>query len=174
MSDGRHDHERYRASAERGLRRYARGHRAVMLEPRVEPGTHERARALRDGLGVTVQRTCARSRSDRVLRLGILLIAAAALVTGTLAGLARVGLHVMSVNPVMHGPLMVCGFIGTVIGLERAIALRNLSAFVAPLTSAAATVAMIASLPGAVVFMVLASALLVVLSTATYLRQRAP
>jgi hypothetical protein len=37
---------------------------------------------------------------------------------------------------VSHAALMICGFLGTVVGMERAIAARRLHAFVAPLASA--------------------------------------
>jgi hypothetical protein len=57
------------------------------------------------------------------------------LVGGLWSGLLRLGwagplLHQRV--PVAHGPLMVCGFLGTVISLERAVALDRTWAFLAP------------------------------------------
>lgn len=43
-----------------------------------------------------------------------------------------------------HAALMICGFLGTMIGLERAVATRRRVAFAAPLASAAAALATIA------------------------------
>ena len=43
-----------------------------------------------------------------------------------------------------HGPLMVGGFLGTVIGLERAVALGRGWAYVAPLATALGAVALVA------------------------------
>lgn len=43
-----------------------------------------------------------------------------------------------------HGFLMICGFMGTVIALERAVAVKGRLVFVAPLASALAGVAMLA------------------------------
>ena len=59
----------------------------------------------------------------------------AALIGGFLAGLARLGLGLP--EPLMpwaaiHGPLMVCGFLGALISLERAVALERAWGFGAP------------------------------------------
>ena len=54
--------------------------------------------------------------------------AVALLAIGTFAGLSRIGWHIEFVTPEMifqHGPLMVTGFLGTLITLERAVALRQ-------------------------------------------------
>lgn len=45
---------------------------------------------------------------------------------GTWLGLVRLGWNLRLPSPdslILHGPLMVCGFLGTLIGLERAVAL---------------------------------------------------
>lgn len=56
-------------------------------------------------------------------RIALLLIALSALLMGLWAGLARAGWALPQAElAVAHGPLMVCGFLGTLIGLERAIA----------------------------------------------------
>ena len=61
-----------------------------------------------------------------------------ALLVGMWAGLVRlgwVGLATPLVGPLAHGPLMVSGFLGTLIALERAVALRTGWGFLAPLLS---------------------------------------
>jgi len=46
-----------------------------------------------------------------------------------------------------HGPLMVCGFLGTLIGVERAVALGALWPYAAPLLTAVGTLALLTGLP---------------------------
>lgn len=80
---------------------------------------------------------------------GLLFVAAIALLTGLYAGLVRLGFlsevnH--SVSPLAHGPLMINGFLGTLIGLERAAALDKKWAFVGPLFIAISTVFLLAGL----------------------------
>jgi hypothetical protein len=70
------------------------------------------------------------------------------LFAGMAAGLVRLGwpLPAASLAPV-HGPLMVSGFFGTVISLERAVALRERWAYGAPLFSALGALAAIVAAP---------------------------
>lgn len=59
-------------------------------------------------------------------RILLLLIIAASLLGGLGSGLVRLGWRVDAVNNnwiLVHGPLMICGFLGTLICLERAVAL---------------------------------------------------
>ena len=59
-------------------------------------------------------------------RIVLLLAVAAALLGGLGSGLARLGWPMESVSQgwiLVHGPLMISGFLGTLIGLERAVAL---------------------------------------------------
>ncbi len=83
-------------------------------------------------------------------RVPLLLLAVAALAIGVLAGLARFGVSVPSVAAAQagtHGALMIGAFLGTVIGLERAVALgasRRRWPFLAPLASGLAGVAIMA------------------------------
>jgi hypothetical protein len=68
------------------------------------------------------------------------------LVSGVFGGLARYGVAPSSFNGdawlsqalLWHAGLMICGFLGTVIGIERAVALKLRAAFVAPLLSGTA------------------------------------
>lgn len=69
-------------------------------------------------------------------RVPLLVLAFLSLFLGAAAGLARLGWPLA--DPVqglssMHGPLMVSGFFGTVISLERAVALSRRWAYLAPL-----------------------------------------
>lgn len=75
----------------------------------------------------------------------LLVPAVASLALGTWGGLGRIGWSLPAGNVdlvVLHGPLMVLGFLGTVIGLERAVALGASWGFVSP----ACTVAGVAML----------------------------
>ena len=69
-------------------------------------------------------------------RLALLALALAALVAGVAGGLARLGIPLpVPVAISGHGALMISGFLGTVIGLERAVALSSPLAYCAPLAS---------------------------------------
>lgn len=65
-------------------------------------------------------------------RVAPLAFAIIALLVGLWTSLARMGMSVDGPPPINHGPLMVGGFIGTVIALERAVALNRPWAFIAP------------------------------------------
>ncbi|PJF48500.1 MAG: hypothetical protein CUN48_03300 [Candidatus Thermofonsia Clade 3 bacterium] len=106
------------------------------------------------------------------LRLARIVIAALAVVAAMVAawgGLVRIGwpLPVFSISlGAAHGPLMVCGALMTVIGLERAVALQHRCGewpFIAPLLSAIGVAGVIGGLPdvlGAPVFSVSSGVLL--------------
>ena len=68
-------------------------------------------------------------------RIPIVFLAIVALISAVLAGLARLGIEVPTLFlniTAFHSVLMIYGFFGTVIGLERAIASRRLWSFFAP------------------------------------------
>lgn len=91
------------------------------------------------------------------VRVALLLLAVAALATGVAGGLARMGAPVaLAQATAFHGALMVSGFLGTVIGLERAVALGLPAAFAAPLAAGLGTVALLLGheLVGAALWMV--------------------
>lgn len=84
---------------------------------------------------------------------GIMLLAGMAGLFGALwAGLWRLGwnLPVPETLPANHGPLMISGFLGTVISLERAVALRKIWPFAAPVFAALASVLMLTGTGGPV------------------------
>jgi hypothetical protein len=69
---------------------------------------------------------------------------------GAWLGLVRLGWNLRLPSPdslILHGPLMVCGFLGTVICLERAVALGKLWGYAAPSLAAAGGLALVAGGP---------------------------
>lgn len=68
-------------------------------------------------------------------RLPLLIIAFISLIFGVLAGLSKMGWHTAVFRadlPSIHGPLMVAGFLGTLISLERAVAMDRVWAYSVP------------------------------------------
>ena len=71
-----------------------------------------------------------------VYRLPLLILAFLALFAGVGAGLARLGWAVPEIAATaaaFHGPLLICGFFGVVISLERAVAIGRRWAYLGPL-----------------------------------------
>ncbi len=110
-------------------------------------------------------------------RLPLLILGFASLASGVLAGLARFGWGAPLPSAqlvLLHGPLMVCGFLGTVIGLERAVALGRRWAYAAPLLTGLGGIAILFGFPvslGASA-MALGSAVLLIGTILITLRQR--
>lgn len=111
-------------------------------------------------------------RRTRTLRTALVVLAGVSLLAGLNAGLLRLGLWA----PVpsdrladLHGPAMTLGFMGSLIALERAQALRAPVAYLAPALLGAGSAALIAGAPpllgglllldGAVAFFIVAVAL---------------
>ena len=112
-----------------------------------------------------------------IIRLLLLILGFVSLVSGVLAGLARLGWGVPLTSAqlvLLHGPLMVSGFLGTVIGLERAVALGYRWAYAGPLLTGLGGAALLLGFPSAVgaSAMVLGSAVLFAGTTLIMLRQR--
>ncbi len=63
------------------------------------------------------------------------MLAALNLLAGISGGLARLGLPMPTAPLALHGSIMVCAFFGTVIALERAVALQRLPGLLAPLAA---------------------------------------
>lgn len=75
-------------------------------------------------------------------RLPLLILGFIALFTGVGAGLARLGWTMpdsVASSAGIHGALMVCGFFGVVIALERAVAIARLWAYLGPLLAGLGT-----------------------------------
>jgi hypothetical protein len=110
-------------------------------------------------------------------RVPLLVLGFAGLVAGTGAGLARLGWSVPAAVAAMaslHGPLMVCGFFGVVISLERAVAIGRYWAYLGPLFGAAGCIAAIAGASTiAAWFFVVGSLVLLAASIDIFRRQAA-
>ena len=110
-------------------------------------------------------------------RLPLLMLGFAALFVGAGAGLARLGWPVPAVSVAaapLHGPLMICGFFGTVIALERAVAIGRGWAYLGPLLAGLGGVAAIAGQAAfAAAGFVAGSAVLLAASLDVWRRQRA-
>jgi hypothetical protein len=81
-------------------------------------------------------------RGPAYARVPLLVLGVAALALGILTGLVRLGFALPAAHAAaQHGPLMVVGFLGTVIGLERAVALGARWAYSAAVAAAVAALA---------------------------------
>jgi hypothetical protein len=79
-------------------------------------------------------------------------LAMVALLGGLWGGLSRLGWNWTGIYPDLapaHGPLMVSGFIGTLIAVERAVAAKRWWAYAAPVSTGLGALAVVAGLPGA-------------------------
>src|SRR5450830_1668592 len=95
-------------------------------------------------------REAAPSEKWRRLRLIPLAAGAGALLVGLWVGLARLGLALPGGMPALaefHSALMISGFLGTVISLERAVAIGRWWTYTAPVLSAVGAVALITGAP---------------------------
>ena len=85
-----------------------------------------------------------------IFRFLLLGLGAASLLTGLWAGAARMGLDLPALNPELqsnHGPLMVVGFLGTLIALERAVALERLWPYGAALLAGGSVLMILSGFP---------------------------
>jgi hypothetical protein len=100
-------------------------------------------------------------------------LAMLALLSALAGGVVRLGwsLPVASSLAVFHGPLMVAGFLGTVIGLERAVALGRWWVYGAPIASGLGVAALIGNMPAGAWLMAFASATTVVAGAEVVRRQ---
>jgi hypothetical protein len=74
----------------------------------------------------------------------------------------------------LHGPLIVCGLLGTVIGLERAVALGKPWTFIGPLLTLAGGFAMLAGLPSSLAPLLMAGGSLGLLAVFAAVLRRQP
>jgi hypothetical protein len=117
-------------------------------------------------------------RGDRrrlhVARLPLMAVGIVTLVTAVYGGLIRLGLPLPQVTATLvafHGPLLVAGFLGTVIGMERAVALGRRWAYGGPLATGLGAVGLIVGVAGAPIALVVGSAWLVAVFVAVLRRQ---
>lgn len=110
----------------------------------------------------------------------LVVLAIVCLVTGVWGGLARLYWSLVpatsfNVNWVsFHGPLMVSGFLGTLIGVERAAAVRRWWAYPGPVATAAGGLALVFGYPGkpGPALFVLGSGLLLGITVRLFVRHR--
>ncbi len=92
------------------------------------------------------------TRNSRALGVGfpLLVLAGLSLLAALWGGLVRLGWNLPLPTqglPASHGPLMVVGFVATLVGLERAIALKRRWSYLAPVFTGASGLALLAGLP---------------------------
>jgi hypothetical protein len=88
-----------------------------------------------------------RRRGVGPLRLVLLACGLIAFLLGLWTGMARLGVGLTGAAPLFvefHGVLMICGFFGTLISVERAVALNRPLAYTIPIFAAAGTLALLA------------------------------
>lgn len=87
---------------------------------------------------------------DRInLRLPLLALAILAALAAMWGGLVRVGWQfppVLNILPAVHGPLMITGFLGTLISMERAVALQKPWAYAAPVLNTLGVLMLVANI----------------------------
>jgi len=90
-------------------------------------------------------------RPQTILRPLLLAAAGFTLLTAMWAGLLRLGWNwppLQPTLPMLHGPLMISGFLGTLICLERAVGLGQRWAYSAPILAGGGALALIVGVPG--------------------------
>lgn len=108
-------------------------------------------------------------------RFSLLLLGAISLIIGIFSGLMRLGWPVSFITSAMvanHGALMVGGFLGTVISLERAVALGQKWAYMAPLTAIVSALLLITTHAVFVSAMLMTSASMILSATTLALMRR--
>ncbi len=119
----------------------------------------------------------ARAGIPPLARVPLLVLGFAGLVAGIGAGLARLGWMMpdfAATAATLHGPLMICGFFGVVISLERAVAIGRRWAYLGPLLAGIGGIALIEGSTAAGGWLLVAgSVVLLVASVDIFRRQRA-
>lgn len=108
-------------------------------------------------------------------RLPVLLLGMLSLFGGVLAGLARLAWDVPAVAAAAaggHGALMISAFFGTVISLERAVALGRRWAYLAPAAAGAGGVALLAGAPLALAQLLAVAAAIVMVAASVQVLRR--
>jgi hypothetical protein len=131
-------------------------------------------------MGAALGRGAAQSRPGRRpawWRVPFLLLGFVALFAGAGAGLVRLGYAMPNLIvgvAAWHGPLMICGFFGVVIALERAVAIGRAWAYAAPLLAGLGSAAVLLGAAGPARWLYLAGSIVLLLgSVDVWRRQRA-
>ena len=109
-------------------------------------------------------------------RAPLLVLGVVALAAGTCGGLARLGfaLPVPASSIAWHGALMASAFFGTLIALERAVAIGRLWAYAAPAANGAGGIALLlGAWPAAFALLVFGAAVFALASASIWFRHRA-
>lgn len=104
-------------------------------------------------------------RITQILFPVLMLLAAGSLLLGLYTGLVRLGILMpgaIQTNGMLHGPLMINGFLGTLISLERAAALRKHWTWTAPVFLALATVLILSGFQTSGSFFLLAGTVMLI------------
>jgi hypothetical protein len=107
------------------------------------------------------------TRRGRPWGVALVALVALALLSGLAGGLVRAGVALpvpegtawLSRAVLLHAALMIGSFLGTVIGIERAVAVRHRAAWLAPVSSASAGLAMLLGLDAPGAWLLLASSM---------------
>ncbi|MGV3570046.1 MAG: hypothetical protein ACO1PB_05560 [Ramlibacter sp.] len=120
-------------------------------------------------------------KPPRPAALLLVLLLACALLAGVFGGLLRLGVGPpappawLGRGALYHAALMICAFMGSVIGVERAVAVKRAGAWIAPFASALAGMALLLGAHAAGAWLLVAAALVfVVVNVVVVRRQNAP
>ncbi|MEP7281508.1 MAG: hypothetical protein ABI696_05980, partial [Rubrivivax sp.] len=114
-------------------------------------------------------------RRPALERLPLLLLGFVALIVGTGSGLARLAWPMpadIAQAAAWHGPLMVCGFFGVVISLERAVAVGRGWAYAAPLLSGLGTALALHGASALATWLYLAAGVVLLIATLSVLQRQ--
>lgn len=133
------------------------------------------------GVGLTITlllHKMNRSNLSVQYRIPMLVAGFVSLAVGIDSGLLRLGWNFPLPSADLaglHGPLMVCGFLGTVISLERAVAIGQRWAYLGPLSAALGGLALITGLSWIIgaILVTIASGILCIATAHIFLRQHA-
>ena len=121
-----------------------------------------------------------KTTAKAAVRLALVLAVVASLLAGIAGGLARAGVSIpaadgwLSPAVTSHAFLMICTFMGTVIGIERAVAVKHPLSFAGPLASGVAGIAALCGAATAATWLVAAASLaFVAANVVVVVRQRA-
>jgi hypothetical protein len=112
-----------------------------------------------------------------LLRFPPLALALLTLIVGGCLGLERMGWRVAGwpelIPVIQHGPLMISGFLGTLIAVERAVAIQRPWTYIGPILSALGAVALVLGFSEAAMALMAASSLMLVIVFGVIVKQHA-